>query len=194
LKINQTPRFRFLHSKYTIPSLMHWRNLTQQAHLHNVSGLPFSCFLACHSQENLYTTSARSVAQHHGKSTECMSCTFTHFYFMDTCNLGVCLSSSLYLSCLLVCATVMFANHAFTNMDRPMRRWLHWKYHFMWDDPCTVSLGVGVVLSLSCLLACMFSYFFVCLLACLFVFLLTLHTHFLLLFSLHFVLSSCFRS
>jgi len=48
LKINLTLIFYFLHSNYMILSLMHWRNLTQQAHLHNISGLPFSCFLAYH--------------------------------------------------------------------------------------------------------------------------------------------------
>jgi len=55
LKINKTSRFHFFHSNYMVPSLMHWRNLTLQAHMHNISGIPFSCFLACQNQENAYT-------------------------------------------------------------------------------------------------------------------------------------------
>lgn len=62
----------------------------------------------------------------------------------------------------------MFVNHGFTNMGQRMRRWLHCKYHFMWDDPCTVSLGVGVVFYLSFLLAFIFSSFFGCFISFLF--------------------------
>lgn len=54
-RINQTPRFLFLHLNYMIPWLMHWMNVTQQAHMHTTSGLTFSRFLACHSQVNAYT-------------------------------------------------------------------------------------------------------------------------------------------
>jgi len=82
------------------------------------------------SRECIHSTFVRSVSQHHGKSTECMPCAFTPFCSVDACKLGVCLSSLLYISCLLVHIAVLFVNHAFTNMGHPMYRWLHWKYHF----------------------------------------------------------------
>jgi len=87
---------------------------------------------ACISQSRvcIYLTSTRCVTQHHGMSRDHMSCTFTHFCFVDACKLRVCLSSLLYLSHLLVHTTMLFANHAFTDMDQPMCQWLHWKYHF----------------------------------------------------------------
>jgi len=87
---------------------------------------------SCMSQlrECIQSTSARSVAQHYGKSTKCMSCAFTHLCFVVACKLRVCPSSSLCLSCLLVCATAMFTNCAFTNMGQLMHWWLHWKCHF----------------------------------------------------------------
>ena len=130
--------------------------------------LTFSCM--SQSRECIHSTSAHSVAQFHGKSTECMSCAFTHVCSVDAFKLRVCLPSLLYLSCLLVRKAVLFANDAFTNMGRPMRQWLRWKYHFTWSGPCTVSLGVGVVFDFG-LFACMRVFFvlcmFVCLLACL---------------------------
>lgn len=61
LKINQTPSFHFFHLNYMIPTFMWWRNITQQDQMHNVSGLPFSHFLACHSQENAYTQHLHAV-------------------------------------------------------------------------------------------------------------------------------------
>jgi len=61
LKMNQTPRFWFLHLSYTIPSLMSWRNPTQRAHMHNISGLPLSHLLARHSQENAHRQHLRAV-------------------------------------------------------------------------------------------------------------------------------------
>jgi len=88
---------------------------------------------------------------------------------VGTCKHEVCLSSLLYLSFLLVRTTRLLADQAFTNMGQPMHWWLHWKYHFAWSDPCTISLGVGVVFAFSwfaCMLLCLFC-FFVCLLACL---------------------------
>lgn len=90
--------------------------------------LTFACM--SQSRECIHSTSTRSVAQRHGKSTECISCTFMHLCSVVACTLRVCPPSSLYLSCLMVCATAMFTNHAFTNMGQPMCRWLHWKYHF----------------------------------------------------------------
>lgn len=85
---------------------------------------------------------------------------------MDTSKYEVCLSSLLYLCCLLVCTTGLLIDQAFTNMGQPMRRWLHWKYHFTWSDPCTISLGVGVVFSLW-LVSCIFDSCFMCLFICL---------------------------
>ena len=85
--------------------------------------LSFSCM--SQSRVCVCLTSAHSVAQHHGKSTDYMSCTRTHVCFVDAFKLGVYLSSLLYLSCLLVHTVVLFANHAFTNMGRPMHPWLH---------------------------------------------------------------------
>ena len=145
--------------------------------------LMFSCM--SRSRECVCLTYSRSVAQHHGKSTECMSYNFTHFFYVDAFKPGVCLSSSLYLSSLLVHMTVLFANYTFTNMGRPMRQWLHWKYHFTWADPCTISLGVGVVFA-SCWFAWMHVCFLVCLFVCLHVFFLThfSFTFFILLFTL----------
>ena len=58
-----------------------------------------------------------------------------------------------------------------------MRRWLHWKYHYTWDDPCTVSLGVGVVFAFelfSCVLVCLPA-LFICLSSCLFAHLICFH-------------------
>jgi len=66
------------------------------------------------SRECVCSTSERSVAQHHGKSTECMSCTFTHFFSVDAFKPRVCLSSSLYLSCLLVREPCLH-QHGWTN-------------------------------------------------------------------------------
>jgi len=84
----------------------------------------FSMFLtfACLSQsrECILLTSTRSVSHHHDKSTGCVLCAFTFFFSVDAFKLGVCLSSLLYLSCLLVCFIFLFANHAFTNMGQPM--------------------------------------------------------------------------
>lgn len=60
-KINLTLRFHFLHSNYMIPLLMHYRNLTKQLNLHNVSGIPFSSLLSCHNQENAYTQHSHMV-------------------------------------------------------------------------------------------------------------------------------------
>ena len=92
---------------------------------------------------------------------------------MGTLNHEVWLSSLLYLSYFLVCTTRFLADQAFTNMGLPVRWWLHWKYHFMWSFPCTVSVGVGVVFAFSCLLACLFA-FNICLLALISFFLLLL--------------------
>ena len=41
--------------------------------------LTFSCMSRL--RECIHSTFACSVAQHHGNSTECMSCAFTHFFF-----------------------------------------------------------------------------------------------------------------
>lgn len=81
------------------------------------------------SRECIHSTSARSVAQHHGSSTECMSCTFTHLCSVVARKLKVCLYSLLHLSCLLVRTVILFTNQAYTNMGQKMLRWLHWKYH-----------------------------------------------------------------
>ena len=102
-----------------------------------------------------------------------LSCTCTHLCPVGTMNHEVWLSSLLYLSCLLVHTTGFLTDQAFTNMGLPMGQWLHWKYHFTWFCPSTISVGVGVVFTFSCLLACLFAYvlcFLVCLLACLFTF------------------------
>ena len=61
LKINLTLRFYFLHSNYMIPTLMHWRNLTDQAQLHNVSGLPFSPLVVDRGQGNSYSQHLHAV-------------------------------------------------------------------------------------------------------------------------------------
>jgi len=76
--------------------------------------LMFSCM--SQSRECIHSTSACGVAQHHGSTTEFMSFTFTHLGSVVTCKLGVCLSSLLHISCLLVHTNVLFANNAFTNM------------------------------------------------------------------------------
>ena len=131
---------------------------------------------------SLVSTPAELLAS--PSSTECMSCTFTHLCSVVTCKLRVCPSSSLYLSCLLVFVTTMFSNRAFTNMGQPMRRLLHWKYHFMWDGPCTISLEVGVMFAFE-LFACMHICFFLCVFVCLLVCFITP-------FSFAFVYVSCF--
>ena len=124
---------------------------------------------ACMSQSRVCVCliAAYSVAQHHDMSMDYMSCTCTHLCSVDTFKLGVCLSSLLYLSCYLVRTAVLFANHAFTNMGRPMRWQLHWKYHFTRSDTYNVILGVGVVFCFG-------------LFACMIVFLLTSHVYLLL--------------
>jgi len=66
--------------------------------------LTFACM--SQSRECIHSTSACSVAQHHGSTTECMSCTITHLCFVVTCKLGVCLSSLLHLSFFLGRTTV----------------------------------------------------------------------------------------
>ena len=124
-----------------------------------------SLMLVCmsHSRECIHSTSARSVAQYHGKSIEPMSCVFTHFCYVDSFKLGVCLSSLLHLSYFLVRIAFLFAYQAFTIMGQPMHRWMHWKYHFTWSGPCTVNLGVAIVLAFnlfSCMLVCLLSLFF----------------------------------
>ena len=113
---------------------------------------------ACMSQSRvcMCLKAARSVTQRCGKSTDHMLYTCTHSCSMDTLKHGVCLSSLLYLSCLVVHTTGLLMDQAFTNMGQPMCQWLHWKYHFTWSAPCTVSLGVGLV----------FAFMFVCLLSC----------------------------
>jgi len=127
------------------------------------------------SRECIHSTSARSVSQHHGKSTECMRCAFNHFCYVGACKFGVCWFSLLYLSHFMVHTTRFLMYQAFTNMGQPMHWWLHLKYHFMWSGPCTVRLGIGVVFAfsfLACMLvfilslhACLFSCLCVCLLA-----------------------------
>lgn len=98
--------------------------------------------------------------QHHDKSTNCSSCTCTHLCCVGTLKHEVWLSSLLYLSCLLVCTTGLLEDQDFTNMGLPMCQWLHWKYHFTWSGPCTVSVGrSSVFLQLACLHACLFNYF-----------------------------------
>lgn len=47
------------------------------------------------------------------------------FLFCGCIKITVCLSSLLYFSCLEVHTTLLFANHVFTNMGRPMHRWMH---------------------------------------------------------------------
>ena len=119
------------------------------------------------SRECIHSTYARSVAQYHDNSTECMSCALIHLFYVVACKLEVCLFSLLHLSCFLVFTIVLFANHAFTNMGRPMHRWLHWKYHFIWEDTCIVSLGVEVVFAFklfSCMLVCLLALLFLSLL------------------------------
>ena len=130
LKINQTPRFHFLHSNCMIPSLAHWRNHSQQTHLKGISCLFFLIF-AClpHSRECICLSFIHSVSQRCVKSTECLSCAFTLFFYVDVLELRACLCSLLYLLCLLVILTVLLVNHVFTNMGQPMCRWLHWEYH-----------------------------------------------------------------
>jgi len=87
--------------------------------------LMFACL--SQSRECICLSSLRSVSQHYGKSIACLSCAFTLFFSMDALKLRVCWSSLLYLSCFLVWLTMLFINHAFTNMGQPMHRWLHWK-------------------------------------------------------------------
>ncbi len=105
------------------------------------------------------------------------------------------LSSFLYLACLLVRVTGFLADQVFTNMGQPMHRWMHWKYHFTWSGPCTISLGLGVVFVFSwfaCMLVCLLD-LFVCLFVCILVFLLDLIFIFLLLLLFFVVfLFSCF--
>ena len=91
--------------------------------------LTFSCMSQL--RECIHSIIAHSVAQHHGSTTECMSCTSTHLCSMVTYKLRVFFPSLLYISCFLVRIAVLFANHAFTNMGQPMHLWLHWKYHCM---------------------------------------------------------------
>ena len=79
-----------------------------------LTSLTFACI--SQSREYIHSTSARSATHHHGKSRECMSCAFTYFFFVDALKLRVYSYSSLYLSCMLVCVTARFMNHAFTNM------------------------------------------------------------------------------
>ena len=116
---------------------------------------------------------ARSVTQHHDKSTDYPSPTCTHLCPVGTLKHKVWLPSLLYLYFLLVYTTGLLADQAFTNMGLRMHWWLYWKDHFTWSGPCTVSVGEGVVFSFSCFLACLFAYmlcFLVCLFACLFTF------------------------
>jgi len=112
-------------------------------------------------------------------------------FVVVTCKHRVCLSSLLHLSCLLVRTVILFANLSFTNMGQPICQWLHWKYHFTWDDPWIFSLGVGLVFAfvffawtLVFLLA-----LFVSLYACLFAYFLCFHFCFCSYFSLLFVSS-----
>jgi len=128
--------------------------------------------VSCRSQSKVCVcfTAACSVTQHRDKSTDHMSCTCTHLCLVDTFKHEVCLYSLLYLSWLLVCTKRFLKEQAFTNKGQPMWGWLHWKYHFMWSNPCTISLGVWEVFAFGCLLAWLFAYLlcmFVCLLACL---------------------------
>jgi hypothetical protein len=69
--------------------------------VHDASCLCFFRLLACHSQECAYaSTSARSVTQHHDKSTDCMSCTCTHLCSVGTFKLKcVCLHCYIFLVC-----------------------------------------------------------------------------------------------
>lgn len=113
---------------------------------------------------------ACSITQHHDKSTDYLLCTCTHLCPVGILNHEVWLSSLLYLSSLLVHTTGLLADQAFTNMGLLMRWWLHWKYHFTWSGPCTISVGVGIMFSFNCLLACLFSY-----VLCLFVYFLCFH-------------------
>ena len=139
--------------------------------------LTFACMTQ--SRECIHSTSSHSVTQYHRSSTECMSCTLTHLCSVVACKIGVCLLLW-HLSCFLVRTTVLFTNHAFTNMGQPIHRWMHWKYHLMWDDPCTVSLGVGVVFTFE-LFSCMLFFLldlFVCLSAFLFAYFLFFHFRF----------------
>ena len=62
LKINLTHRSHFLHLNCTIPSLMHWRNLTLQALVHDVIYLFFFRFLACHSKECAYASKLHAMS------------------------------------------------------------------------------------------------------------------------------------
>lgn len=61
-KIHLTHISHFIHSNYTIPLLMHWRNLTLKALVHNVSYICFFHFLACHSEEHAYASKSHAVS------------------------------------------------------------------------------------------------------------------------------------
>lgn len=82
LKINQTHRFHFLHSNHMIPSLMHWSNHTQQAHLQGINRPYFSCPLVCHSQESVYVYCLNAMC--HGTMSILQNVCLMHslFYFM----------------------------------------------------------------------------------------------------------------
>lgn len=54
LKINLICKFYILYHNHMILSLMHWRNHTQWSLFLNISFLPFSCFLICHSQKSVH--------------------------------------------------------------------------------------------------------------------------------------------
>ena len=126
-----------------------------------------SLFLAfswmSHSRVCLCSKVARSVTQHYDKSTDYSSCTCTHLCPVGILKHEVWLSSLLYISFLLVHTIGLLADQSFTNMGQIMRWWLHWKYHFMWSSPCTISVRVGVVFAFSqfaCVLVFLLTLFF----------------------------------
>ena len=127
------------HSQITLPPLelhdpiVHALEESYITSTHSRHKLSLFLLFACMSQSRvcLCFNVARSVTQHHDKSTDYLSCTCTHLRLMGTLKHKVWLSSLSYLSCMLVRTTGLLVDQAFTHMGLPMRRWPHWKHHFM---------------------------------------------------------------
>jgi len=72
------------------------------------------------SKECTYSSSMQNVLQQHGMSAECLSCSFTLLFFVDTFKLRAGWFLLYYLSCVLVYLNIFLVNHAFTNMGQPI--------------------------------------------------------------------------
>lgn len=155
LKIHLTHRSHILPSNCTIPLLMLWRSLTLQALVYDASCLCFFNLLASHIQEFAFASKLHVVT--HNTMTSPQTICHAHALSYVPWELWNTKCGCL-ISCRLVHTTRLLAEQAFTHIGLTMCGWLHWKYHFTWSGACTISVGVRVVFSLSCLLACLFSY------------------------------------